>query len=224
MWADVVQTDSGLTSAIAEHVLAGKHLPIAYSSFFTQLSSNPGGNPDFQVVLSRGFSRLKGIFATLYCPPGTGGVGAGEHGSKQVNSFWCWHGVQDHTAAYDRFDCFFSIGNRVIPEYHVRSFSEAWYRLRLAVGKYASTESLSIAVRAFRAWKFVLAVDLETGALQSGGGLAHTGLNTRSGELLTLQAKGFSRDQATEGPREVYVSLHYDAIISVGLDNTQVLD
>ena len=224
MFADVVTLDSGPSSAIGEHVLAGKSLPIAYSSFFNQQSSNPGGSHTFQTMISRGFSRLKGCLVSFYNPPGTAGVPAG-NGTTEVNGFWGWHLITDSLVPdRDQMDIFIQLGNRVMPEHHVTSLSEAFYRLRLAVGKYAGDNQMAITPREFRCNKFILAWDFETGALQAGGGLSFTGLSSRSGELLTIQAKNMSAAPGGAGPSSVYVTLHYDAILQLNLDSAVVLD
>ena len=223
MFADVVTLDPGLTNAISEHVLAGKSLPIAYSSFFTQMNTNPGNNPTFMTSLTKGYSYLKGVLVTFFCPSGEGGVPANTN-KKALNHFWSWgSATADLNPAHDRFDVFLSIGNKIMPEYHVTSFSEAWYRLRLAVGKYASDSMISVTPREFRSSKFILAWDTERGALQAGGGLAHTGISTTGGEMLTLQAKGMSANGATLGPTYVYTTLHYDGILQLQLDSASIL-
>ena len=152
-----------------------------------------------------------------------GGVPANTN-KKALNHFWSWgSATADLNPAHDRFDVFLSIGNKIMPEYHVTSFSEAWYRLRLAVGKYASDSMISVTPREFRSSKFILAWDTERGALQAGGGLAHTGISTTGGEMLTLQAKGMSADGTTLGPSYVYTTLHYDGILQLQLDSASIL-
>jgi hypothetical protein len=65
---DVVTLDSGLDEEYVDHMMKGKNLPIAFSSFSHQAQAV--GDTDRPVIsLSRAFTRLKTVFVTFYKRP-----------------------------------------------------------------------------------------------------------------------------------------------------------
>ena len=103
------------------------------------------------------------------------------------------------------------------------SLAEAFYRLRLALGKVSGDETMTITGQQFRNYRFILAIDTEKAATGLGGGVSFSGISTRGGELLTADFKGVGAN-AGEAPTQSYVHLHYDALVNLRIDGCEVLD
>eukprot|EP00972_Heterocapsa_arctica_P055254 8152908-Heterocapsa_arctica.AAC.1 len=107
------------------------------------------------------------------------------------------------------------IGSQKYLEYPINSCSEAFYHLRKAVG-----DHMSIFNRWFRTSKSIIGIDTEK---ISGAGF--TGLNTKSGDLLTVNCRDCDYDgQATTVPSKVFIALHYDAIINIRDSGVEMLE
>ena len=112
---------------------------------------------------------------------------------------------------------------RRYPEYQISSLSEAFYRLRLALGKVTGDETLSITCGQFRNYRHIIAIDVEKTAVALGGGASFSGVSTRGGELLTADFKNYGTTTA-QAPTQTYVHLHYDALINIRVDGCEILD
>jgi hypothetical protein len=65
---DVLTLDNQLDNEYTEHLMSGKGLPIAFSSFVHQVQAT-GGNDRPVISLSRSFTRLETVFCTFYKTP-----------------------------------------------------------------------------------------------------------------------------------------------------------
>ena len=79
---DVVTLDNALDNSYAAHLLAGKSLPINYSTYISQ--SQVTTQSTFSINIARAATRLKSIFMSMTGTP------AGTHGTKlkEFNNFW----------------------------------------------------------------------------------------------------------------------------------------
>ena len=115
------------------------------------------------------------------------------------------------------------IGSKLYPEYPVQSLGEAFAQLRKAVKDAHGSDfhGLSILPDAYRKNKFVVAV--QTSKLLAAG---FTGLNTRSGDLMTVKAKvvGGSAINAAHMPTEIHVVLESDQILEIRDTGVSVFD
>ncbi|MFM7985032.1 MAG: hypothetical protein ACKPKO_37505, partial [Candidatus Fonsibacter sp.] len=83
------------------------------------------------------------------------------------------------------FEFHMQIGSKLYPEYPIRSHAEAYYQLRKTLGlHYAPYHGTDITGWSYRGSKFIIGIDTEK-VLDAG----FTGLNTRSGDLLTVKFK-----------------------------------
>ena len=140
-----------------------------------------------------------------------------------LNTFYHPHGAGNYTPAADTVEFTLQIGSKRFPEYSLTSLSEAFMRLRLAVGKITGDETMMITGNQFRTDRFILAVDTERCATPIGGGVSFSGLSTRGGELLVANLKGVGAD-AAHAPTTIWTVLHYDAILNIRIDGCEVLD
>ena len=65
---DMITLDSQLDNEYTEHIMSGKGLPIAYTSFIHQVQAS-NGNDKPTISLSRAFTRLETVYCTLYKKP-----------------------------------------------------------------------------------------------------------------------------------------------------------
>ena len=118
------------------------------------------------------------------------------------------------------------VGAKKLPERPITSRAEFYYRLQQALGITAGVEPVSICPREYHSDKFICALDCEKAAGGPGGGAAFTGLNTRDGQLLTLEWKGTAGPDpaAPVGPSHVHVVLQYTAIVNLKDGAVEILE
>ena len=68
---DVLQLDGALNNSYISHLLASKTLPILFQGIHSIRSAFPVGSSQFTLAVARGFSRLRGMFISMYLD-GTG--------------------------------------------------------------------------------------------------------------------------------------------------------
>mgnify|MGYP006975817718 FL=1 len=75
------------------------------------------------------------------------------------------------------------LGNKLFPEYPIRSVAESYYQLRKVMGDYHSnTGAMDINPQDYRSTKYVIGIDTEKML-----GASFSGMETKSGSLLTLR-------------------------------------
>lgn len=207
---DLVRLDPELDNSYAAHVLSGRSLPVHCSGWFCTTQSVPNSK-DFSVNLSRGFSRLKTAFISMFR----------EHASnsatiKEVNYFY-WPAVGEPELQL-------SVGSKKYPEYPVTASCEFWSRLKTSLGIHASSHSLNITPAQYGALtgvggdKFVAALDLEKSL-----GAGFTGQSTKAGDLMTVAWKGVGVNTGSFA-QKIYICLQYDQIINVRDSGVEVLE
>ena len=142
MTGDVVTLDSALQNSYAEHVLSGKSLPINYGTYVTMQQTVTGSN--ISVNVARAVSRLKTIFCSFNGDynPTQAQIKNNPYYlvKKEFNYFYHPMGLQDVENAdtfYDfnqELEFQVQIGNKMIPEYPIRSLSESWAQLKKSIG------------------------------------------------------------------------------------------
>jgi len=220
--ADICVLDNALNNEYAALLLSGKSLPINYCSYVCQLQSVSGQTPSINIT--RGFSRLKSVFVTL----------------DQTNGYATYDKNNTHTQVWKKiwndfmhpmtfsggfFDSNFEIqsaqmqlGSKMYPEYPMASIAECFYQLRKTMGvENSNFHSLDITPYEYRNHKFVLAFDTEKNL-----GSSFTGVNTKSGSLLTVKLK--STAPSADMPDTMYVTMHYDGILQISDAGISVFD
>ena len=211
---DLLTLDSSLQNEYASHLLSGKSLPINFSSFnHTNQSTN--GDKDFSAHINRALTRLKSVFITLYKDGALGEMIPWGH-RKTANDFY--HPSSNNTLQdleSGQHQVWVQVGSKLIPEYPMRDTTETFYQLRKAVG-----HPINIFSRWYHSTKYIIGIDLEK---ISGAGF--TGLNTKAGELLTLNFRNcISGTDQTSVPGRVYCVLHYDAVLNIRDSGVELLD
>ena len=121
--ADLVTLDNSLDNEYASHLLEGKTLPIAFSTF--TIASQVITNLNTTVNVSRALTRLKGVHVSLSTDQGD---------AKEVNKFY--HPMD---GAYDKeneISFEMQIGAKRYPEYPMQLAAEMFYQLRKSIGSH----------------------------------------------------------------------------------------
>ncbi len=202
---DVLQLDGALNNSYSSHLLASKTLPILFQGMHSIRSAIPVGSSQFTLAVARGFSRLRGMFISMYHDGS---------GTKFTNTFYSPMLGQDNIDVNDNFEFHVTIGSQRFPDFSVDSTQEAFMRLRNAKLMLTGNDSISITPAGYKNNKFITALSFEKAASAT----SHSGINTRSGSQLTLHLRN------TKNAVTVHVLLMYDAVCDIGLSGTVVLD
>ena len=107
-----------------------------------------------------------------------------------------------------------TIGSERWPSFDCDSLQESFYRLRLMASNHLGNTEFGFAGNLYGDQHFILGQTFEKAAGQS----SHTGINTRSGSMLTLNFKNLGNAQM------VHVVLVYDQVVNLSAAGVEVLD
>lgn len=209
---DLLTLDNALDNEYAEHLLSGKSLPINFASFNHTVHQS-GGGKNFSVNVARALTRIKSVFVTLYrsevAPE------ALRPALKEANYFY--HPADQHANheyfIEDEHQFWIQVGSKLFPEYPINSVTEALYQLRKTVGV-----PFNMIGRWYRTSKYILGVDMEK---VSGAGF--TGLNTKAGDLITLNFRDCDFG-GSNVPDKVFCVIHYDSVLQINDSGVNVLE
>ena len=112
------------------------------------------------------------------------------------------------------------IGSKLFPEYPCRSLAQSFFELKKALGIASSSfHSISPTTQQYLTEHFCVGVDTEK-ILEAG----FTGLNTRSGDLMSIRVKGANGSLAAWNASKIYIILHSDQILEIRDVGPQVFD
>jgi hypothetical protein len=107
----------------------------------------------------------------------------------------------------------------MFPDYPMRSHAEAYYQLRKTLGVQSSkVHSFDISPQEYRDNRLIMGIDTEKSL-----GASFTGLNTRSGDLMTVK---FKYKQATDDRKadRIHIILHTDNIMKTNATGVEIFD
>jgi hypothetical protein len=199
---DCCTLDNHLNNKYTAHLLAGKALPIKYSTLISQQSTISKNNVAIQV--SRAVSRLQKAFITLYKPNATELAW-----DKQSIKFY--HPMEADALYNPDKELEFQIqlGGKLYPEYQVKSISEAFCILKQTLNLPDwGLHSVGIDYRQYTSNKFIFAMSFEKMPEAS-----WSGTNTKTGQILLikLNATGLTGDIANM----MYITFMTENIIEV---------
>jgi hypothetical protein len=170
---DVIELDSALQEQYVQFVLTQNPMPIVYSQYIVTEQQLVGAQTTFNVNMARGCSRLQSVFWSLQ-------ETADNYPIPKTTNFFRPHTVDD-------FQWSVRIGAKKFPLSPVTGFAESRSKLAQAVGINSSTcFSLLPTATEYASTKFVAGVDVEKIV-----GASFSGLDTRSGDQITIECKGF---------------------------------
>jgi len=178
---DICTLDNALNNSYIEHLLAGKALPIEYSTYISQQSSVVGKNFAVQVV--RAVSRLQRAFVTFYIDP----TNAQPFRKPSIT----FHHPMSESVRYNpdkELQLYLQLGSKLYPEYPAQSISECFYRLKEALNlPDYHQHSISIKFKNYIDNKFIFCVSFEKIA-----DAEWSGINTKAGQILMINCKAIN--------------------------------
>ena len=240
---DVITLDSQLEEIYASHLLSGKTLPINYSSYISQVQTI-NGNEKVRLNVTRSLTRLKACYVTLDKKLKTGTIN--NIGRKNWNDFYSpmsyansaravvadfvgsgyqnanidHRGIGTKHSEAGEFQFQLQLGNKLYPEYPIRSHAEGYYQLRKSLGVQSNhLHSFDIKSNEYRNNKFILGIDYEK-ILNSG----FTGANTRIGDIMNIRFDHSSALPEANRADLLYVVLQSDCILEITGSGVNVLD
>lgn len=198
----------------------GNAFPIEFNTFVQQLSSVAAGTKDITVNVARALSRAKAVFVTYQ----RDGYGKAAGMRKTWNNFYhpmARNAVAPKYSDASELEWNLSVGSKVYPDYPITSLQESWQKMKRAVyGSESNFHSVSITGSQYRTSHHIAAIDLE-----KMNEVSYSGENTKSGELMQLRIRPRDSDLAAEHmPENVYMVLHYNAILELRSSGALLMD
>lgn len=212
---DIVSIDNALQNSYDQHLLDGGKLPVSYNTYITQSQSIAG--QDVSVNVSRAITRLKSVFVNFYKTPAN---------ATATDKEWLnFMHPMESAGGYDKgfeLEVQMQVGSKLFPEYPIRSLSESFSQLRKSVGILGSNfHSVSMTPKQYRVNHFILGIDTEKAL-----GASYTGINTRSGDLLSVRVKAQDKGTLTAAnmPDQMHIVLHSDNMLELSDQGVSVYD
>ena len=216
--------DSSLQNEYASHLLSGKTLPVSFS-LYNRSSQSTNGDKDFSAHIHRALTRLKSVYITLF--NSWTGTGAGPADvklpamRKVCNDFY--HPASNNAMEdleQGQHSVWLQVGSKPYSEYPIRDSTEA-YQLSQTVKNPMHNYS-----RWYHTCKYIVGMDMEKIRLAG-----FTGLNTKAGDLLTVNFRGCnaliadgSAIATNSIPSRVFCALHYDAVLNIRDSGVELLE
>ena len=135
---------------------------------------------------------------------------------EEVNMFY--HPVASSTSdQYDLNDeqqVWHQISSQLVPEYPTTSVTEALYQLGTTVGT-----PCQMYARWYRTHKYIIGL-----ALEKISGAGFIGMNTKAGDLLSLNSRECADGTNGNIPTRVYGCLYYDAVLNIRGSGVDLMD
>ena len=221
---DTVMLDSELQSQYAQLMLSGKALTLHVPLVVTHQQSIVGENPVISVT--RAASRIRQIMWTFErqreadYDERESVVTDFSHPHRDLQ----WEDGQLSDIAH--FETRWQLGHKLLPTHPIRDIQTAWQHLRKALGICWDKEApLDITLAEYRRDKYIGIVDCEKAL-----GIAWSGLNSRSGDLLTGLFRGMTvpafngRVAMDNRMSQLHVCLLVDGIVEIHDSGTHVWD
>lgn len=203
---DICTLDNALNNSYVEHLLAGKALPISYSTFISQQSAVSGKTFAVQVV--RAVSRLQRAFITFYSEP--------DVRTPFRKPSITFHHPMAESIEYDpdkEISLFLQLGPKRYPEYECQSIAECFYRLKQVMNlPEFHQHSIGIKYRNYYNNKFIFAVSFEKVADSS-----WTGESTKAGQVMMVNCKAMNQAgiDANDIAKTMYILLQSEQIMEI---------
>ena len=229
---DMCTLDNALDNSYAQHLLSGRSLPIHYDTWVSQFEAISRQAPI--VNITRALTRLKSVFVTF--DKDSTDAKRVKFFRKQWNDFYspaCLDSITtaagtvygNHNGSFvfnktSELEIQLQVGSKLFPEYPIRTHSEAYYQLQKALGVQSSNlHNFNINGVEYRDNKFIVGFDTEK-VIEAGW----TGMNTRSGDLLTVKMKYDPYCPTTRQADRIHIILHSDQILEIRDSGCQVFD
>ena len=217
--ASLLRLDSAVQASFANLLMQNRALPIALNTVHTQVVSVPRGASSIDVQAVRAFSRLNALFVSFLKHDNSGlgsHNGISFHNPSLKVGDAANNGYVEHTMRWQ-----VQIGSKLTPEAPATSTAETFSILRSATGVIdESVRTLNLTAQSYKSSRFVIGVPLQT--VQ---GMPFSGLNTRSGDLLTFRASNIDPGaNGTGDVSKVVLTFVNSSIVEIRESGTQLLD
>ena len=177
------------------------------------------GATSIDVQAVRAFSRLNALFVTFLQHSTSGNAshnGISFQNPSDVTNDTAGNGYEEDTLRWQ-----VQLGSKLYPEAPSTSMAESFSLLRQAVGVYdESVRTLNLTAQSYRTGRFVIGVPLQT--VQ---GMPFSGLNTRSGDLLSFRASNVDPGANNTGDvSKVVLTFVNSSILEIRESSSQLLD
>ena len=207
---DLVTLDNSLDNEYAQHLLDGGNLPINFGTFTT--ASQVISHIKSSVNVQRAFTRMKSVYVSLSNDQNSN--------KSEVDDF-----LNPMGATYDfqkELQFQMQLGNKLFPEYPIRSVAESYYQLRKVMGDYHSnTGAMDINPQDYRSTKYVIGIDTEKML-----GSSFSGMETKTGSMLTLRLDQANGGAALPdvGTTKIHYALEYDVVLQINDTGVTILE
>ena len=203
---DCCTLDNSLNNEYTAHLLAGKALPIKYSTLISQQSSISGSIATVQV--SRAVSRLQKCFITLYKNPST------EY-TFDKPSIKFYHPMETNNAIKfnpeKELEFQIQLGGKLYPEYPVKSISEAFCILKQTLNLPDwGLHSVGVDYHQYTSSKFIFGMSFEKMPEAS-----WTGTNTETGQILLIKLSSVNPTSVPEIASTMFITLMSENILEI---------
>jgi len=215
---DSVQLDSSLENSYSQMMLSNKSLTIPYSTWHTTYNSIVPGSTSVALAIVRACTRLKGVYVNF----------ASSRADLNLSYFMNpagsqWRAIQGAGISFSDspLTMQISVGAKTFPVHPISSTAEFFEHLRKITGCHnQSLRTLAVTRSLYEASWFVIGMDME----RVPGANAHSGYNTRSGDLVRIQLTGLAPITDANYCDSAYVTLWADQILMISEQGATVLD
>ena len=214
--ASLVRLDSAVQASFANLLMQNRALPIALNTVHTQVVSVPRGSSTIDVQAVRAFSRLNALFVSFLAHSPDAHTGVSFHNPSERTNNVAGPSYEELTLRWQ-----VQLGSKLYPEAPSTSMAESFSLLRQTVGVYdESVRTLNLTAQSYKSGRFVIGVPLQT--VQ---GMPFSGLNTRSGDLLSFRASSvYPGANDTGDVSKVVLTFVNSSILEIRESGAQLLD
>ena len=229
--ADIIKIDSELQNKYDDHLMSGGAISLPYTTYHSQVLKILGTS--FTINLSRSLTYLTRVYAsflrateTTMNPPNfwTKPHNCFYH-TLRINNSLLGGNVPYYRDKYDIIqNCQLQIGSKLIPDYPMKSSSEAFYFLKKAFNLNTvfnnHVHSFNITAREYLDHKFVIVFDTEK---INGHVASFTGMNVKNGEQITLKMD-LQTAELERNPEDCHIVLEAEQVLEIKGSYVRVAD
>ena len=215
---DSVVLDSALENSYSQMLMSNKSLTVGYSTWHTTYNSIVPGTQSVALSIVRACTRLKGVYVTFNQP------------DQAINNFeypagydWRRTGVDPNFLSFtdSPLTCQIQVGAKCFPVQPISSTAEFFEHLRKITGCHNQDfKNLTISRSMYESGSFIIGMSME----RVPGANAHSGLNSRSGDLVRISLTGLAPLTDVRYCDAAYITLWSDQILMISEQGASVLD
>ena len=215
---DSVLLDSSLSNSYTDLLLKNQSLTIPYSTYHTTYNSIVPGSTSVALSIVRACTRLKGVFITFGLER-LPFIDYFAHPSGR--NWWGPNGMGGDKMKDPPLTCQIQVGAMTWPIQPISSMAEFFEHLRKVCGCHdQSVKTLAITKTSYESGSFAIGMSME----RVPGANAHSGYNTRSGDLVRIQLNGMAPLADIDHVDKAFITLWADQVLTISEQGCQVFD